>query len=102
MYCKGPDPGVNLEVYGGLWANTDSASSQIRGLADNDGVNISRNSVYLIGKAVTVHVRDDEILYLGGHLWEEDEIFNPDYDLGDHWDTIPLYLIDSTERHRPL
>ncbi|OOR03971.1 hypothetical protein BW900_24115 [Bacillus mycoides] len=92
IYCEteGPDPGANLEVYGWLMANTDTVPFWMWSVGDNDGVNISRNSTYHIGAETTVHVRNGQNLYIGGELWDDDEIFNPDDYLGANWRTIPL------------
>ncbi|MGM7719677.1 hypothetical protein [Metabacillus sp. Hm71] len=57
---------------------------------ESDGVNISAKSVYLDYREQIVRVKDNENLYVGGHLWEEDEFYNPDDYMarpGGNWET---------------
>ncbi|HFK1761317.1 hypothetical protein [Bacillus cereus] len=73
-------------------ANTDTAPTWMWQVGDDDGVNIAEGTLYVINKDVTVHVRDGQNLYIGGELWDDDDISADDYMSrpGGNWAVIPL------------
>ncbi|MCU5270688.1 hypothetical protein OB994_25035 [Bacillus cereus] len=97
IFCEteGDDNGANLEIYGWLMANSDTVPNWMWQVGDNDGVNISRNSMYVINKDATIIVRDGEHLHIGGELWDDDDFDADDYmsRKGGSWISIPLHEI---------
>lgn len=98
----GGDPGNDLEIYGNLGAWVKRAGADI-GTAEDEGhlfmnlpdalrKSITSFSTLFVGGSITMEVKDSQELWIGGHLWEDDDLSGDD-DLGGRYERFPFAVI---------
>ncbi|WP_338452660.1 hypothetical protein R4Z09_12795 [Niallia oryzisoli] len=102
IFCQtADDAGSNIEVFGKVYARTQSQTNVLWDVQDGDGVNIAPQSVYLPGQPkTTITVHDNEALFLGARLFEEDDFENDKFDGREK--RVELFDINSAEKYFPV
>lgn len=105
----GDDPGRDLEIYGNLGAWVKRAGSGIETPEDQGGllmnlpdgmqVSITHPGTVSLGRSITMTVNDAQELWIGGHLWDDDDVFEDD-DLGGRYERIPFAVIPRDDELR--
>lgn len=101
----GSDPGGDLEIYGHLaaWAIFTNSSGQpqhrvehffYRKMNPSQRVSITQGATLHIGDTTEITIRNDEELWVGGHLKEQDDTSAND-SMGDRHHKIPHNVIQS-------
>lgn len=98
----GSDPGQDLEVYGDLGAWVKRAGSEIATppitshvfwkKVDAQRQSITLGATLFVGGTVSFDVKDNQELWFGGHIWEDDDISGDD-DMGGHYERFPFNVI---------
>jgi hypothetical protein len=105
---EGDDPGGNLEIYGDLSAQRFSTNWPDRVVqtetfwhADSDNyLTIAVANLFEIYVRKEMIIEPGEILFLGGHLWDQDT--NPDDSLGYQRVEIPYHAIGNSTYEVPF